>query len=336
MSTENLAVDTGDVGPSFSADEEAFFTSGGEGTIPDDAAGDTGADSTVVDDKAPILPEKGADGKGADKTPQNVPLAALHEERSKRKELGGKVTEQEKQIAELNGKLSILLKLKGGEGADGAADQTAVVPTAEEDIFGNVKHVGETVAQLQKRLDDADAATKATNEQTTFVNSYRADADTFKAKTADYMDAYNHLLGSRASELLAIGFADPKALADSGADPAEVQAAAKALHDALVADEFAIAQRAFAAKKSPAEIIYNLAKQRGYAKKAAAGDGKKPGEQVLESIERGQQTNKSLDAVGGSPGGEDMTAERLLAMPLPEFEAWASKNPAKAKRIMGG
>jgi hypothetical protein len=31
-----------------------------------------------------------------------------------------------------------------------------------------------------------------------------------------------------------------------------------------------------------------------------------------------------------------MTAERLLAMPMAEFEAWVEKNPAKARRIMGG
>jgi len=31
-----------------------------------------------------------------------------------------------------------------------------------------------------------------------------------------------------------------------------------------------------------------------------------------------------------------MTAEALLKMPVDEFEAWVTKNPAKAKRIMGG
>ena len=31
-----------------------------------------------------------------------------------------------------------------------------------------------------------------------------------------------------------------------------------------------------------------------------------------------------------------MTGEMLLKMPMDEFEAWCTKHPAKAKRLMGG
>jgi hypothetical protein len=31
-----------------------------------------------------------------------------------------------------------------------------------------------------------------------------------------------------------------------------------------------------------------------------------------------------------------MTGEMLLKMPMDEFEAWCTKNPARAKRLMGG
>lgn len=329
MSTETI--DAGASESAFTPAEEAFFSSGGESEIPrDDESGDIGEKAPAGDAK----PAGEVEAKPGDtKAPQNVPLAALHEERSKRKELGGKVTEQEKQIAELNGKLAILLKLKG-EGAEGEQKPSGP-PSPEDDIFGAVKHTDETVAQLRKRLDDADAATKQATEQTTFVNNYRSDAATFEAKTPDFKAAYNHLLQSRATELIAIGYADPKALQDAGADPADVQKAAKELHDAIVADEFAIAQRAFSSKKSAAETIYNLAKQRGYVAKAA--DGKpvpKPGETVLETIERGQANNKTLNGAAG--GGEDMTAERLLAMPFDEYEDYATKHPGKVKALMGG
>lgn len=340
MSTENLSVDSGSGGGGespFSAAEEAFFTSGGETEIPREegdggktAGGDTlapGADVTPKpgDDKTPL----------ADKTPQHVPLAALHEERGKRKALGTEVETLRTQLAETNGKLSILLKLKGG---DVEPKTPAGPPSAEDDIFGAVKHIGETQAQLTKRLDDQAAADKVAGEQQTFVNSYRADCDAFEAKpeTADFKDAYNHLLNSRAQELMAIGFDNPAELQKNGADAETVLAAAKALHDALIADEFAIAQRALSGKKSPAAIIYALAKQRGYVKKAANGaaQAKAPAEEKLEQIERGQAANKTLNGGGGA--GDEMTAERLIGMPIGEYEAWVNKNPAKARALMGG
>jgi hypothetical protein len=65
------------------------------------------------------------------------------------------------------------------------------------------------------------------------------------------------------------------------------------LHNALIADELAIAQMAFQRGKSPAEMLYNLANQRGYKKEQAA-DAKRAAAEKLEAIERGQAANKSL------------------------------------------
>ena len=94
----------------------------------------------------------------------------------------------------------------------------------------------------------------------------------------------------------------------------------------------AIAQMALGNRKSAAEIIYNLAQQRGYKKPAAGGKGA----DKIDAINRGQQANKSLANAGGSSGDGEMTGEMLLKMPMDEFEAWCNKNPAKAKRLMGG
>lgn len=331
MSLEDAAGDTGGSDfVTFTPEEEAFFAAGAAEPAEAPAKPDAPPAADAVAD-----PNKPADGDkpAADKTPQNVPLAALHEERNKRKALGSELETLKTQLAEQSGKLSILLKLKGGEVV--ADEQPAGPPSAEDDIFGAVKHVGETVAQMQKRLDDAEAAKKAGDEQTVFRNNYQADANAFMQKTPDYKAAYDHLMHARCAELISVGYEDPNVLQAEGADIATVQAAAKALHDAIVADEFAIADRAFKSKKSPAQIIYDLAKQRGYAKKAAA-DAKPKAEETLERIERGQSTNKSLNDAGGGTGGDDMTAERLLAMPLHEFEAYSAKNPRKVQALMGG
>lgn len=315
---------TNDIGPSFSPEEDAFFSSGGDSAIPpeagaDTAGGDVGADDTS---KAPAADKDG--DKGGKEPEKMVSLAALHEERAARKARDAELRKAQTELAELKGKFSIIerLNLPGGDGDAAAA---ATPPNPDEDIFGAVKATGETVAQLQKRLDEQDAAAKAATERNTFVNNYKADAAKFEATKPDYRKAYDFILNSRAAELKAIGYDTPEAL-----------------HNALNADEFAIAEMAFSKGKSPAEMLYALAVQRGYKPPdAAAGDGK-PGEgggtaaERLETIAAGQAANKSLSDLGGEAPGGAMTAAQLIAMPMAEFEAWTEKNPAKAKRLMGG
>lgn len=312
-----------DLGAQLSPEENAFFESGGDSPIPsdtgaDNAGSDSGETTASTEGQAG---DKGADpGNTAEKATSTVPLAALKEERNRRRDLDKTLRETQTQLAELRGKFSIVerLNLPGGE-----KEQAKGPIDPEADIFGAVRQVGETVAQLQKRQADEtaarEAATKAETERNTFVSNYRADVDKFKATTPDFMDGYNFLLNSRAEELKAIGYDTPQAL-----------------HEALTADEYALAEMAFSKGKSPAEMFYTLAKQRGYAKKdgAAADTGK--GAEKLATIERGQQANKSLNNTGGSSGDADMTAERLIGMPIDEFESWVEKNPAKARRIMGG
>ncbi|MHC2462119.1 hypothetical protein [Bradyrhizobium embrapense] len=315
-------------GPTMTADEEAFFSSGGEKEIPtDEAGGSTGGDAGGTGDG--VAAGAGADKPGATgndqggegKGNQHVPLATFLEEKKARKDLATQLADAQRQIAEFTGKFSIIDRLKL-PGADPGTEQPAAPPTPEEDIFGAVKHANETLAQMQKRLDDQAAAEKKAKDdaaaQTDFVNRYRNDAETFQKANADYRTAYDFLLQSRASELQAIGYDTPEAL-----------------HQALIADETAIAQMAFERGKSPAEMIYALAKQRGY--KAAAPDPSKgKGAEKLDAIERGQAANKSLSSTGGNAGDAEMTAEALIAMPTAEFEAWCDKNPAKARRLFGG
>jgi hypothetical protein len=303
--------------PTLSADEEAFFSSGGEKSIPSEGGAEPGAGGEAAETKP-----AGTEAKTGD-APKNdhVPLATFLEEKKARKELFGKLTEAEKKIAEFSGKFAIIDRLKLP--ADAQQQEPKGPPNPEEDIFGAVKHVGETVAQMQKRIDDADKAKadteKAATEQKEFVDKYRTACDEFEQNAPDFKAAYNFLLNSRAAELKAIGYDTPQSL-----------------HEALIADELAIAQMAFQKGKSPAEMLYNLANQRGYKKEAAAEPGKGAAAEKLETIERGQAANKSLSNAGGSSGDPEMTAEALIAMSAEDFEAWTTKNPAKARRLFGG
>jgi sugar-specific transcriptional regulator TrmB len=295
--------DTMDIGPAFSPEENAYFESGGNSEIAagDNAAGaGEGQDTGAGDGKAET-----ADGQP--KIEKMVSLAALHEERGRRKATESEKRALETQLAELRGKFSIIERLN--------APLEKPAPTVDNDIFGVVKNTTETVAEIQKRLKAEDEQKRAEGERRNVVAAYQRDAAQFEAKTPDFKAAYAHLLNSRASELMAMGYDDPMQL-----------------HQALTNDEMAIAQMALGSRKSPAEIIYNLAQQRGY-KKAEPGA---KGANKIDTINRGQQANKSLANTGGSSGDGEMTGEMLLKMPMDEFEAWCSKNPAKAKRLMGG
>jgi hypothetical protein len=300
--------DTTDIGPAFSPEENAFFESGGNTEIPagDNAAGvGEGQDANAGDTGAGDAKTETADGQT--KVEKMVSLAALHEERGRRKATESEKRALETQLAELRGKFSIIERLN--------APLEKKAPTVDDDIFGVVKNTTETVAEIQKRLKAEDEQKRTEGERRNVVTAYQRDAAQFEAKNPDFKAAYTHLLNSRAAELMAMGYDDPIEL-----------------HQALTNDEMAIAQMALGNRKSAAEIIYNLAQQRGY-KKAEPGA---KGANKIDTINRGQQANKSLANAGGSSGDGEMTGEMLLKMPMDEFEAWCNKNPAKAKRLMGG
>jgi hypothetical protein len=305
--------DVHDLGAELSPEEQGYFDNGGEGTIPegDKGAGGEGEGTGDTEGTQKTDAEKAGEGeKGGDKIEKMVSLAALHEERAKRKQIDTEHRKTQQELAELRGKFAILDKFTGPK------EQPA--PTVETDIFGVAKNLEGSVAEIKKQLADQAEANAQAHEFNTVVGHYQRDAARFKSANADFDDAYNHLVKSRAEELISIGYDDP----------AEI---GKAISD----DEFVIAQRAMRTGKSPAEIIYALAKQRGYMK--VVGDGKAgKGAEKLETIRNGQQSNKSFSSTGGGSGDVDMTAEALLKMPNDEFEAWCTKNPKRAQRLMGG
>lgn len=301
MGTEadTVEADTG----ALTAQEQQFFDS--EGQV--DPAGQ--ADAGQADRQQPNEGDKPAGNQEGDKpNGKFVPLEALHEERTKRKDIDRRFREVEIENARFRERFAILEK----------AQQVAPTapPDPETDFIGAVKHQNETLTQLQKRLEQRDAADQEAHQRGELVRNYAAAASDFERATPDFKPAYAHLLQSRAAELAELGYS-----------PGEIQ-------QAIQNEELQIATVAFQKGKNPGEIIYNLAKQRGYVKKddKAAADAAAA---KLDAQERGQQANKSLSNTGGSNGDVEMTAERLLAMPLNEFEAWIDKNPAKAKRLMG-
>lgn len=290
MENETGTADSG----TLSAAETAYFESGGQ---------------TPVDDAAPKQEaEVKTEPQPEQEPPKVVRLEALHEERARRKEADRKARELELENVRFRERFNLLQELQ--------QPKPVAPPDPEQDFIGAVRHQGETIQQLNKRLEERDAADKEANNRAGLVRQYASAVGEFEQSTPDFKPAYSHLLQSRAKELQLLGYT-----------PTEVQ-------DAIQAEELQIAQFSLQRGRNPGEVIYELAKERGYVKK----DDKAAAEAAaakLDNIERGQQANKSLANAGGSNGDVEMTAERLLAMPIDEFQTWIDKNPAKARRLMG-
>lgn len=287
--------------PALSEAETKYFESGGESELPVEN-GEAGSGEGQPEG------EKSEQTEQPEQKKDNlVPHQALHEQRERRKAAEKRARDLEIENAKFRERFTIIKELQ-------SKDEPKGPPKPEEDIFGAFEHLSKNFETVQKRLDDGEAAKKQDAQRNELVGHYKNDAAKFTTANPDFKDAYNHLLGSRARELMALGYEDQTEL-----------------ETALRNEEMSIAQMAFEKGKSPAEVIYSLAKERGYKK----SDPKADTEAKLDTIERGAALNKSLSSAGGSSGDTEMTAERLLTMPNEDFEAWCSKNPSKAKRLMG-
>ncbi len=297
--------------PALSEAETKYFETGGESEVNEaDIGSAASTEDAAATESADSAAENGQEQqKGDEEKNKTVPHHALHEERERRKAADKRARDLEIENAKFKERFSIVEKLYGKQ-----EDGPKAPPKPEEDIFGAFEHLAKQVDGLAKTHEQSQAAARQSAQMQELVGHYRNDAAKFEAQNADFKEAYNFLLQSRAQELMALGYDTPVEL-----------------QEALQREEMAIATMAFEKGRSPAETIYNLAKGRGYKKADPKGDA----QAKLDTIERGAGLNKSLSSAAGTSGEGEMTAEQLLAMPNDEFEAWCAKNPQKARRLMG-
>lgn len=237
-----------------------------------------------------------------------VPLAALHEERQKRKELQAQFQQdritRERQNAVLQARLDQLFQ---------AAQPQPQMP-GPEDPAGQLQYglnqTQQELAQLRNYVAQ-DAQRKAQEAQTAnLVGWYRSQAVEFQEKNDDFGGAYEHMRNLRVSELKAMGL-----------NPAQVE-------HTLTQDELQIAWLAAQRGQNPAEIIYNMATSTGYRKQAKQ---EADPAQKMETLQRGVQASKTL----GTSGGVTMkpTPQQIAEMPEEEFEKLLEDARKKGKRL---
>jgi hypothetical protein len=240
-----------------------------------------------------------------------VPLAALHEERERRKE-------SDRRLQTLEERTNLLLQ-RIGQPVPQAEQKPAEPPKPEIPALDKdpVGHILGTQQELARQLQ---TNTQTTQQQQAQINNQlqamqvlsaltqraKAVEAQFELDNPDYGQAVNHLRRVRHQELQALGYDDP---AERG--------------NIIDQEGLGVAARSFQTGRNPAEAIYNLAKMRGWAPPAPAQStsaeppvepaqpASPTADQRLQNIAAGQQHARSLGNLGGR-GPAPMTATRLL------------------------
>lgn len=291
-----------------------------------------------------------AEGKMRDaKTGRYVPHAAMQQERLRRKELEVELAKKDEAFARASERLNVLQEIMHSQeqlATKQKTEEKLVEPEAEidpeVDIFGWAKQQKERGDRAEKRLAEiAERNDKQVGELAT-QQRYRQDITAFAAQNKDFFDSYKFVSGMRVRELQAMGFPEANIAAQ------------------VAAEERALVTNALAKGGSPAQVLYNLAKAKGFVSTpepaaavsatapAAAAPTVNSGQQVLipqpdakaveqvQRIQNGVAASATLSGAGGT-GGEGLTVQQLAEMPDDQFDALVLKIGRKNfDRLLGG
>ena len=333
----------------------------GAGAATDGTPGEPAA----AKDKDPAAPADGQPGEKPRKTisygRHKKDLAKAQKERDDlQAQLAAAQAERNKEREErvrLNERTTMLLEaIKQRPPA--AAEQPAAPaadpePDAEQDPIGNLqwhnKRLAREVEELRTGRQQEQQQTEAQREEQQIRNTFVADINREAASDPSFADAFVHLRETRYRELgyiyADIDIMDPAAV-KAALTPDEQVRLANFIEKTFDNEQMMVARQALQARKSPAAVVRNLARSRGWAPKAAAPDpapapapapaarngGGAPPARVpaapmapasvtdqLAAIRDGVDSSRSLSDAG-SAGAGGITPDRIANMTDDEFE----------------
>lgn len=313
------------------ASEQKFFETGGEETpeTQGQPVEQGAAPEPVVEQPVEQQVEGAEAAQGKGKAPQGfVPHGALHEERELRKaaEARAKLLEE---------RTNIILE-KFGQPTQAPAPIAAPVatdeiPSLETDPLGHIIGQMKAQAKEQEELKKSLSERAQQDQQTFAVQRLTGTAvsmeQEFARATPDYNDAATFLREGRRQEYTAMGY-----------NPQQVE-------QAIQQEALGIANMALQRGQNPAEVIYTLAKTRGFAKAPPAAPAPAVQEnglpipqdnaqatERLATVAKGQEQNKSLSNIRGSAPAP-LTAQKLLEMSPDDFSKML--NTPEGRNLMG-
>lgn len=253
---------------------DTFFESGGEVAPEVSEPESISVEKEILEDKpTPAKEEK------------YVPLAALHEERTRRKEMQSEIDRMKAII---------------NEAYQARQPKPEPPPSFDDDPAMNLKYQTEALRSETEAMKQHLQRQAEQSQQQAYSNQlidhYRSSAVEFAKTNPEFTEAYNYLLKQRSDEYLAAGYQQEE------------------LGQYLIGDEFSIVDKAVKDGVNPAERILALAKARGFS-------GKQSDQKIqskIEKIEKGIQAGKSLSSARGV-SDSDVTLESLADLPTDEF-----------------
>jgi hypothetical protein len=263
-----------------------------------DSAPEPVAHEAPVDPPAPDVPAE-------PEAPKTVPLAALHEERQRRKELAAELAQARQATLDLErrveARLAALTKPKEPE-----------APAWDENPAEHLRHQLSQVTQqtqaTQAQIEQWQQAQQRQAMVQQLATRVNAAESEFMAQAPDYNDAVTFLRDRRVAELTVLGLEETAARTQSARELSEA-----ALY---------FAQQG----RNAAEIAYSLAKAKGYTPR-----NQHPTDQQKFETQAKGATARSLGS--GGPAKNNLTAAQLLAMSDDEFAEATSGN--KWQKLVG-
>lgn len=284
MSEDVIAENVTSADDELDAETEAYFTNQGD---VDDAP-----DEVDPEPKEETAEESSEDQK-EDATDENDShsqnyKAAMFQEREKRKALQRDLEANKAEVQRVKERFDqIMYQQQQGEAGE-------EVPDPDTDPLGAIQYQNQKLAEAMEQQQQIEYQRQQEVQQQQqaqqFMGQYSNTAKEFAKENPDFSDAYSHLMQSRQSELETAGYTREQAL------------------QVMRQDEYQIVNNAFQTERNPAEVMYQLAKQRGYVGKAPEVP---ESDKKLETIKRGSAASKTLTGTGGgkrsgSPGFDEL------------------------------
>jgi hypothetical protein len=237
-------------------------------------------------------------------------------------------------------------------------------PDPEQDLFGWAKWADQRNEILEAEVKELRAGSQQTSEnlaERDLAATYVDDANQFATTEPNFLPAYQFLMDTRIAELAIARFGqvDPKQLTQQEFD---------AIEKVIAAEERTLVQTALqrrgpdGRRGSPARLIFDMAKARGFkpaaaaaapaagrvapavaggaapaaAAAAAAGSQQQPSvKDEIDRIKAGSDAALSLSSGGGAPASA-LTAQKLVSMSDAEFgHMMETLDPEKLQELMG-
>ncbi len=223
-----------------------------------------------------------------------VPLSALNESRAQLRQTQAQLAEMQQRMAEMDKLRQEIEEFRSRqkqaqEQQEFNADPLGVIQKQINELKSTVTTQSQTEQQRAQQIQ---------SEQQMFA-TIASQVNDFKKTTPDYDDALAHVLEARKQELIAMGAPEYEA------------------QNRVAMEAQEIAVNSLRSGQNPAQVVYQLAKLRGYGAKQTA--------QKLATIEQGQKAASSLANVAGVGEGPGVSLAEIDSMSEDEFDKFWSK-----------